>query len=490
MANAESRRRLVLLLDGTWNEDAPDTNDTNVVRMRDLMAGCFESGPISISVAETVKNDHVFPELGLRRHREVDYFFFYERGVGTGPTGRFTEGALGWGLGRNIRRAYKFLSANYRPGTEIFIFGFSRGAFTARSLVGYLGASGLLKAKYCTKELEERAWSNYRTAPNDRMPAVRLGLEPFTFSFDEVRVACLGVFDTVGALGIPSTMLRRLNRSFYEFHDVELSPIVRLNLHALAIDEHRKPFEASVWRQSRFRWSNSITEQTWFPGVHSDIGGSCLSEDERKSKGGDDIVPDSPFRVTTRSLDDIALDWMLKRVAYHFPNFLPMAEEFGSITGTPKLPLQHESRTWQYKIQPRAIRSIGNLRLELREGEVPVSFDRRESVVGENVHISALERLGQSAPYCEFSNLTPYLPSNLIAAMPDLYELYCSEIDRPFATEAIRIVNWDGTIVSEKDKTAESFGKVRSAIEAALNRLLERGIDVLKSKKGTMQIPS
>src|SRR5271166_29039 len=192
------KRRLILLLDGTWNDAEIGDRDTNIVRLRDILArGLSALSNAPISLAEVVKKDSLSTEFGIRSHGDFDYLFFYERGVGTGPgLDRVTGGALGWGLGRNIRRAYKFLSRSYLPSAEIFIFGFSRGAYTARSLVGYLGSSGLLKAEHCNGELEERAWSNYRTSPNDRLPATRKGLEPYVHSFGELRVACLGVFET------------------------------------------------------------------------------------------------------------------------------------------------------------------------------------------------------------------------------------------------------------------------------------------------------
>jgi uncharacterized protein (DUF2235 family) len=209
------RRRLVLLLDGTWNDADSSDKDTNIVRLRDILAAILAEGSNeALSIEEVIKNDDdPLTEVGIKTFNDFDYMFFYERGVGTGPgLDRLTGGALGWGLGLNIRRAYEFLSRNYLPGSEIFIFGFSRGAYTARSLVGYLGSSGLLKAEHCDAEREELAWSYYRAPPNDRLPAIRKNLEQYVYPFHELRVACLGVFDTVGALGIPTTILRRVNR--------------------------------------------------------------------------------------------------------------------------------------------------------------------------------------------------------------------------------------------------------------------------------------
>jgi len=457
------KRRLILLLDGTWNDADIGDKDTNIVRLRDILAhGLSALYHTPISIEEVIGNDSLAAELGIRSHGAFDYLFFYERGVGTGPgVDRLTGGGLGWGLGQNIRRAYKFLSRNYLPGAEIFIFGFSRGAYTARSLVGYLGSSGLLKAEHCNDELEYMAWSNYRTVPNDRMPATRKHLEPYVHSFGEFRVACLGLFDTVGALGIPTTVLWRLNRKYYEFHDVELSPIVRLNLHALAIDEHREPFAASVWRQSRFRWSNSVTEQTWFPGVHADVGGGYISSDHRTA--------------AARDLDEVALDWMIKRVRHYYPD-LPSLDAafpfFPSLSGQYEFGRQHDSRTWQYRCSGWALRAIGNKRPRVTGRERIVSYDRSETVVGESIHISALERLGCDAPYRSWTNKVPYLPRNLIEALPNLYGRYCEPQTQSWPPDALTVTLWDGEVVHESRSAIESRSVVQETIIKACQRLM------------------
>ena len=155
---------------------------------------------------------------------------------------RIKGGSFGDGLAGNIRRAYKFLSFYYQPGDHVFIFGFSRGAYTARSLVGYISAAGLLRREKCTPKLESKTLDYYRTAPNDRMPGIWTELTPSMNDRDELKIDCLGVFDTVGALGVPLPAFYRVNRERYEFHNVELSSITKVNLHAIAMDEHREPF--------------------------------------------------------------------------------------------------------------------------------------------------------------------------------------------------------------------------------------------------------
>jgi hypothetical protein len=466
-------RRLVLLLDGTWNEDAAFDQDTNVVRLRDVLAQSIaDRFNTRVSIDEVNQRDNAQLELGARLYEDIEYFFFYERGVGTGPgLDRLLGGALGWGLGRNVRRAYKFLCRHYHPGSEIFVFGFSRGAYTARSLIGYLGSAGLLQAEHCSLENECQAWSYYRTAPSDRLPGVRKHLEKFTHSVGELRIACLGVFDTVGALGVPTTSFRRFNREQYEFHDVELSPIVKLNLHALAIDEHRRQFEASVWRESRFRVSNSVTEQVWFPGVHADVGGGYLSSRERD-------------RSAVRGLDDISLDWMIKRVRAHYPDFPLLEFGFAKIRGSIPFGLHHESYTWKYRASKSGIRAIGNRATPVATGEVVVSHDRGATVVGESIHISALERLGRPAPFAQIDRQPIYLPRNLIQLLPELHERYCVPQKLAFGPDAVSVTAWGGEPV-QLNRAADGLGQgsfvdqVAETIVRACARLEELEIDVL-----------
>jgi uncharacterized protein (DUF2235 family) len=129
-------KRLILCLDGTWNTaDAHEI--TNIVRIRDLIAPMVRT-PAGID----------------------EQLVYYHTGVGTGLSTRdkLIGGSTGTGLAHNVRAAYKYLSQHYEDGVEIYIFGFSRGAFTARSVAAYIGASGLLKADNCSRENEERAW--------------------------------------------------------------------------------------------------------------------------------------------------------------------------------------------------------------------------------------------------------------------------------------------------------------------------------------------
>lgn len=482
------RRRIILLLDGTWNEDAAHDQDTNVVRLRDAVSrGITSEHHVPRSIETVNKYDSHLVEIGACPHQGCDYFIFYERGVGTGPgLNRLSGGALGYGVHQNIRRAYRFLSRYYLPGSEIFAFGFSRGAYTARSVVGLLSSAGLLKAEHCTAELEKEAWDYYSTSPNDRLPGVKRWLDAYVHPAGELRVACLGVFDTVGALGIPLSSFWRANRQRYEFHDVLLSPIVKLNLHALAIDEKRFQFEAGVWRQSKFRVSNSVTEQVWFPGEHSDVGGGLFGDEERKSG--------------PRRLDDVTLDWMLKRVLHHYPDF-PVSAHVSLDGPSDREPIQHDSRIWKYKLTPSVIRAIGNQPFpNLLLYESLVSNNRNESVVGESIHISALERLGTNILVVKngmrqkllsalgrirrrglvFSsgNARFYLPRNLIEHLPNLWARYCATPERDWGLKFVTVTNWRGDPLRSQStyssEELEQYSKDLEQVQKALNEAYER----------------
>jgi uncharacterized protein (DUF2235 family) len=252
-------RRLVVCCDGTWNTPEKE-NVTNVV-----------------GVARAVK-----PRDDNGNHQVV----FYDWGIGTGNfLDRFVGGVAGKGLDQNMRDASRFLVHNYLPGDQIFLFGFSRGAYTVRSLVGFIRNCGLLKKAHSGRILE--AFEIYRsTKPTMHPDASAAKAFAATYS-RQVSIRFLGVWDTVGALGIPIKSRRK--RARYEFHDTRLSSIVDHAYHALAIDERRRPFSPTLWTTKPRRTN---TRQVWFAGVHSDVGG-CYADDH--------------------GLADIALEWMADR---------------------------------------------------------------------------------------------------------------------------------------------------------------------------------
>jgi len=452
-------KRIILLLDGTWNDSDFGAQDTNIVRIREIIARTLwaENDDASASAAPTASIATPDASAGLvtpKTYADMDNIVFYERGVGTGAfLNRFFGGALGKGLGKNIRRAYKFLSFHYQFGDQVFIFGFSRGAFTARSLVGYIHAAGLLKRDDCTPELEQRAWEFYRTSPNDRLPGIWSSLTPVVHDRGALRVSCLGVFDTVGSLGVPFSQFRVFNRDTYEFHDVELCALVDVNLHAMAIDEQRQPFEPTLWRRSKFKKFNTVVEQVWFPGAHADIGGGYIDEEARD-------------RNRLDALDDLPLDWMLKRVKHHFPDFQVSEAGWPLVSAEflrkKALSAQHQPRTGVYFAWPRAFRSLNNEAVDCRHipilrpfSEINVGRERHEQPTDEMVHISALCRSNCEIPIG--NRKSKYSPKNLrrilsrISSGKDL-------------TKLPPVVDWDGTPLDPQDP------KVFETIVAAIER--------------------
>jgi uncharacterized protein (DUF2235 family) len=260
-------KRIVICCDGTWNR-ADQLHDgepcpTNVVKLAFRAAKRDAAGTLQV--------------------------VFYGQGVGTGNAlDRYSGGAFGHGLEANIHEAYRFLVGNYEAGDEIFVFGFSRGAFTARSLCGMLRNCGILQRGSLRNY--HRAVALYRdpTRNPDHAESVAFRRENSVCGADDVAVRFIGVWDTVGALGIPLRGLRALTRGRHQFHDHELSGTVQDARHALAIDERRAPFQPTLWRYKPK--PGQTIRQVWFPGVHSDIGGG---------------YPDS-------RLSDIALGWMIE----------------------------------------------------------------------------------------------------------------------------------------------------------------------------------
>ena len=247
---------------------------------------------------------------------------------------------------------------------------------------------------------------------------------------------CVGVFDTVGALGIPLDSFRTKNREKYAFHDVNLSSITNVNLHAMAIDEHREPFGATIWRRPRFKKYDSKTEQVWFAGVHADVGGGYIPSSHRYFGG----FP---------ALDDITLDWIVRRLKAHYSSFPISLDDLPTVGTDAALADQHNSRSLVYKLFPYAWRTIANFpvgRLGFRE--TIVSFDRRDEAIGERVHISALMRLGQLIRIDD-GRRTFYCPPNLIDVLPRIEATYSGESGNKESLKRrdIHIVDWDGKVI-------------------------------------------
>jgi uncharacterized protein (DUF2235 family) len=288
-------KRLVFCFDGTTNKLAA-VNPTNVVLMAESILPTTDEG--------------------------INQSVYYDEGVGTGKWARLSGTLFGVGLLTNLREAYRFLIFNHEPGDEIFIFGFSRGAFTARSFAGFIRHVGILDVNSARQI--DAALAMYEAAlkkdGDDHISALKFraaySAKTCVSDFDEdwrcehvegfrkgdaarLNIKYVGVWDTVGALGWPNVLpfASWLNRR-RGFHDVRLTSKVYSARHALALDECRKLFRPTIWSNiNELNTDKDISpydpqapyQQKWFPGVHGAVGG-----------GG-----------PHRGLSDSALSWIL-----------------------------------------------------------------------------------------------------------------------------------------------------------------------------------
>lgn len=239
-------KRLIICSDGTWNspdqEDRGKRKPSNVVKMVRAIL------PIDVN--------------------GIHQIVYYDAGVGTDRgLNKLLGGAFGAGLFKNIIDCYRFIVHNYNPGDELYFFGFSRGAYTVRSLAGFIQCIGVLPKSRAFFIPE--GFQLYRNGAANSKKA-----EDFIKGHASrmVEVKFMGVWDTVGALGIPigGPIGSKLNKK-HGFHNVELGKIVKNAFHALAIDERRKPFRPAIWKiNSEYKQK---VEQVWFVGVHTNIGG-------------------------------------------------------------------------------------------------------------------------------------------------------------------------------------------------------------------------
>jgi uncharacterized protein (DUF2235 family) len=359
-------KRLIVCSDGTWN-----TRDrgrpTNVEKIAQAILPTAPDGT---------------PQV-----------VFYDQGVGTSLLlDQYLGGAFGIGLAKNVEDAYRFLVDNYTDGDEIFLFGFSRGAFTVRSTAGLIRKCDLLTKANSHRFGEAYALYRKRSDEVDGLEAVR-----FRSRYSSpVRVKCIGVWDTVGALGIPghigsTTLGHWINRDF-QFHDVKISSkVVMAGYQALAIDEHRGPFRPAIWWREHL--ADQVLEQAWFPGTHSDVGGGSLTWDEAARQG---------------SLADVALEWMAQRAKRHG---LVVDETYldEHLFPNPLAPI-HPSRTGIYRFAEELLRPIfqlpDDLALHLAIADRRREFPRDDPVQHppplespQEIHESARIRVDQDRSY-------------------------------------------------------------------------------------------
>jgi hypothetical protein len=386
-------KRLVLCFDGTWNTADNGGSPTNIVRIARMIPPTDAKG--------------------------IKQIVFYEEGVGTGiVSDKIFGGLFGFGLDAHVKSGYRFLSQNYEPGDEVYVFGFSRGAFTARSLGGFIGACrGVLMRDKAHKI--ELAWKFYRTPPDDRNHQdLHNEIEP---NVQKISIKVMGVFDTVGALGIPTDVANFYNRQKYAFHDTTLSPTIECAFQALAIDEKRAAFSPTLWAKPKIVRPGQIVEQVWFPGVHSDVGGGYANSE----------------------IADLPLRWMLARVSANTGLMIDHGEQDYFL---PEKSFRKNNPTEKSLLEKAIFRQVqkwkGTLHDSLKFYAVSRAVPRMRVIGGEKPRlgtgfIKKFFRISKGSNFCEFlhwsavtrhreataAGLEKYDPPNLRVAIDDLIQV-------------------------------------------------------------------
>lgn len=337
------KKRIVVFADGTWNRPEVDIEEdfpTNVLKL-----------------ARAVR-----PEDSDGRPQQA----FYDWGIGS-YYDKVSGGVTGKGLHKNIMDCYRYIVQNYSPGDDVFLFGFSRGAYTVRCLSGLINNCGYLKRP--NANLIQAAFNLYKTAGPKNKPD---GDNAVNFRRDNCHgdrrdIEFIGVWDTVGAMGIPFSFLG-LFEDRDEFYDTKLGRNVKVARHALAIDEQRTDFEPTVWELR----PEIDMKQVWFCGSHGDVGGGY------QAKPGDAYAADTP------------LAWMIYEARKHGMSIERhvsdgLAEGWGS-----KL---HESRRSFYRLREKH--------------ERPIKHGKGETLI----HRSVKERWDRDAGYRP-RNLKRYVDQN------------------------------------------------------------------------------
>jgi len=274
-------RNIVICCDGTANEFAQD--NTNVVKLYYVL-----------------------------NHHSAEQVTFYHPGLGTmEPAGALTTvsrsvtkllgKALGYGLANDIRDAYSFLMENYEEHDRLFLFGFSRGAYTVRAVCSLLYMYGLIRrgneplVPYAVRMMmgidrAEKGDDKQQKATKEYFDLARKFRE--TMSRTNCKPWFVGVWDTVSSVGWIENPLR--------LPYVSDNPDIQFARHAVSIDEHRAFFRNNLWRPGTdpaHEHGPKDLKQVWFPGVHCDVGGG--------------------YREAESGLAKIALEWMLEEAEAH-----------------------------------------------------------------------------------------------------------------------------------------------------------------------------
>jgi uncharacterized protein (DUF2235 family) len=386
-------KRIIILIDGTWNQEGIG-DDTNIARLDPNYAGG------GMPLIKAVSSAGILQKA------------FYHKGVGAESdlVKRLLGGAIGLGLKKIVEDAYRTVVENYEQGDEIYISGFSRGAYAARALAGLIGASGIQRTT--NQRGFDIAWDHYRVDP-----AVRAGTRAAGSSdaktisnFNDAtaqnafhadnKIKCVAVFDTVGSYGIPAgiglaPLARYVALVFLGFNDTKFGEHIDVGLHAVAVDERRRPFVPTFWTAPKGRPPRGHVEQTWFAGVHCNVGGGYRDS----------------------GLSDAALIWMVARIeALTGLEFDPVRVKDVTRPANADGEVYDSSKGWivdemfphsRVVLSPDAI----------EHGAFANTANPGEEHINERIHWTVMKKRGRPCTYFGVPN-TPYEPPNVAAAIP------------------------------------------------------------------------
>jgi uncharacterized protein (DUF2235 family) len=289
------KKRIIICCDGTWNTPTQTADGiicpTNVAHLARAILPEDANGTPQLTLylegvgAEDSLRQFIRDTRGIRRKilRGLQFFLY-------GPA-HLAGGAFGLGLSKAIEEGYRFLSLNYQQGDDLFFFGFSRGAYAVRSLTGLIRNSGILRKQHLDQfDAAYQLYQDRNLASHPRAITATEFRRQFSY---ETTLKFIGVWDTVGSLGIPDYIANRLIGDLWKFHDTSLSTKVERAYQALALDERRGDFQPCLWKKQPDAPAKQILEQVWFSGVHCDVGGGYAEH----------------------GLADCALEWMMNRAA-------------------------------------------------------------------------------------------------------------------------------------------------------------------------------
>src|SRR3984957_20575217 len=254
----------------------------------------------------------------------ADQMPFYDDGVGSDgdPIVKVAGGAFGTGLWNKIKEGYTKIAYVYEAGDSVYIFGFSRGAYTARSLAGMIMACRLPTQDF-SDDMADAAFDAYRDQLNRAAKLKNLS----NCNLVDAEITMVGVWDTVGSLGIKS-IFGDTEPILYGFLDTGLHPRIKNAYHALAMDEKRPQFPATLWNGPAAE--GQTLEQVWFTGAHSDVGG-----------GEPDDLPG------TTALSDITLGWMMSKASAAGLQFDPAVLKLNTLPLDPALAVDQFHESWK-----------------------------------------------------------------------------------------------------------------------------------------------